>query len=160
MESKVLKSQEKKEEEMSKLKFSGSVGRTMCFLICLLYSHPFLPESSKLASMSLIIQLTWGHYTHSAILLASLMTQTVKNQPAMQETEVWSLGHEDPLEKGMATHSNILAWRIPWTEEPGGLYCYSTWHGISTYIYTEGSWLLTFFVLRNLLKPHNGDDRT
>ena len=40
----------------------------------------------------------------------------------MQETQVQSLGQEDPLEKGMATHSSILAWRIPWTEEPGGLY--------------------------------------
>ena len=45
----------------------------------------------------------------------------VKNPPAMQETQVPSLGWEDPLEKGMATHSGILAWRIPWTEEPGGL---------------------------------------
>ena len=45
----------------------------------------------------------------------------VKNLPAMQETRVRSLGWEDPLEKGMATHSSILAWRIPWTEEPGRL---------------------------------------
>ena len=45
----------------------------------------------------------------------------MKNPPAMQETWVPSLGQEDPLEKGMATHSNILAWRTPWTEEPGGL---------------------------------------
>ena len=45
----------------------------------------------------------------------------VKNLPAMQETPVQSLGQEDPLEKGKATHSSILAWRIPWTEEPGGL---------------------------------------
>ena len=45
----------------------------------------------------------------------------VKNLPAMQETEVQSLGLEDPLEKGMTTHYNILAWRIPWTENPGGL---------------------------------------
>ena len=45
----------------------------------------------------------------------------VKNLPAMQETQVQSLGREDPLEKGMATHSSTLAWRIPWTEEPGGL---------------------------------------
>ena len=45
----------------------------------------------------------------------------IKNLPAMQETRVQSLGHEDPLEKGMATHCSILAWRIPWTEEPGGL---------------------------------------
>ena len=52
---------------------------------------------------------------------SSLVVQTVKNPPAMQETRVWSLGQKDPLEKGMATHSSILAWRIPWTEEPGGL---------------------------------------
>ena len=45
----------------------------------------------------------------------------VKNLPAMQETQVQSLGWEDPLEKGMATHSSVLAWRIPWTEEPAGL---------------------------------------
>ena len=45
----------------------------------------------------------------------------VKNLPATQETQVQSLGQEDPLEKGMATHSSILAWRLPWTEEPGGL---------------------------------------
>ena len=47
--------------------------------------------------------------------------QMVKNLPAIQETWVRSLGVEDPLEKGMATHSTILAWRIPWVEEPGGL---------------------------------------
>ena len=52
---------------------------------------------------------------------ASLVAQAVKNHCAMQETGVWSLGWEDPLEKGMATHSSILAWEIPWTEEPGGL---------------------------------------
>ena len=52
---------------------------------------------------------------------ASLVPQTVKNPPAKQETWVWSLDWEDPLEKGIATHSSILARRIPWTEEPGGL---------------------------------------
>ena len=52
---------------------------------------------------------------------ASLVAQMVKNVPAMQETWVRSLGREDPLKEGMATHSRILAWRIPWTEEPGGL---------------------------------------
>ena len=52
---------------------------------------------------------------------ASLVAQMVKNLPAMQETPVQSLGQEDPLEKGKATHSSILAWRIPWTEEPGRL---------------------------------------
>ena len=52
---------------------------------------------------------------------ASRVAQTVKNLPAMQQTCVRSLGWEDPLEKGMATHSTILAWRLPWTEEPDGL---------------------------------------
>ena len=49
------------------------------------------------------------------------MAQTVKNLPAMKETWVQSLGWEDPLEKGMAAHSSVLAWRISWTEKPGGL---------------------------------------
>ena len=52
---------------------------------------------------------------------ASLVAQLLKNLPAMQKTWVWSLGWEDPLGEGMATHSSILAWRIPWTEEPVGL---------------------------------------
>ena len=52
---------------------------------------------------------------------ASLVVQMVKNLPAMQGIWVLSLGQEDPLEKGMATHSSILAWKIPWTEEPGWL---------------------------------------
>ena len=52
---------------------------------------------------------------------ASLVAQMVKNLLAMQETWVQSLGWEDPLEKGVAIHSSILAWSIPWTEEPGGL---------------------------------------
>ena len=51
----------------------------------------------------------------------SLVTQMVNRLPAMWETRVQSLGQEDPLEKEMATHSNILAWKIPWMEEPGGL---------------------------------------
>ena len=55
------------------------------------------------------------------VLWTSLMVQWVKNPPTMQETQVLSLGQEDPLEKEMATHSSILAWEIPWTEEPGGL---------------------------------------
>ena len=57
-------------------------------------------------------------YVHS---WASVVAQMVKNLSAMQETRVQSLGQEDPWEKGMATHTSILAWRIPWTEEPGGL---------------------------------------
>ena len=50
-----------------------------------------------------------------------LVAQTVKSLPEMQETQVQSLGWEDPLKKEMATHSSILAWRIPWTKEPDGL---------------------------------------
>ena len=50
-----------------------------------------------------------------------MVAQMVKNLPAMQKTQVRSLGWEDPLEKGMATHSTIVAWRIPWTEESGRL---------------------------------------
>ena len=51
----------------------------------------------------------------------SLVAQSVKNLPVVQETQVRSLGWEDPLEKEMATHSSILAWKISWTQEPGGL---------------------------------------
>ena len=54
-------------------------------------------------------------------LLSSLVAQMVKNLPATWEIQVQSLGREDPLEKGMATHSRSLAWEIPWTVEPGGL---------------------------------------
>ena len=53
--------------------------------------------------------------------MVSLVAQKVKNLPAMWETQVQSLGQKDPVEKEQATHSSILAWRIPWTEEPGGL---------------------------------------
>ena len=56
-----------------------------------------------------------------ALFRASLVAQTVKNPPAMQKTRVRSLGWEYSLEKGIATHSSIFAWKIPWTEEPGGL---------------------------------------
>ena len=62
-----------------------------------------------------------GRAIHSSILGVSLVSQRVKYLPAMRETRVQSLGQEDPLEKEMATHSSPLAWRIPWTEEPGRL---------------------------------------
>ena len=63
--------------------------------------------------MSILLCLTiWEHHY---IFRASLVAQLVKNLSAMQETWVWPLGWEDPLEKGKATHSSILAWRIPWT---------------------------------------------
>ena len=57
----------------------------------------------------------------ACIYWASLVAQMVKRLPTIQETQVQSLGWEDPLEKEMATHSSILAWKIPWTEEPGRL---------------------------------------
>ena len=57
----------------------------------------------------------------TSVLGDSLPAQMVKNLPAMRETWVLSLDQEDPLEKGMVTHSKIVAWRIPWTEEPSGL---------------------------------------
>ena len=57
----------------------------------------------------------------SNLYIPTMVAQTVKNLPAMKETWVWSLGWEDPLEKGMTNHSSILVWRIPWTEELGGL---------------------------------------
>ena len=60
-------------------------------------------------------------YTVICAFLASLVAQTVKCLPALPETWVQSLGWEDPLEKEMATHSSILAWKIPWMEEPGRL---------------------------------------
>ena len=66
--------------------------------------------------------------------------QMVKNLPAMQETQVQSLGWEDSLEKGMAIHSSILAWRIPWTEEPGELQV----HGVGESDTTERLTLSTF----------------
>ena len=61
------------------------------------------------------------NYTQKPLKVGPLVAQMVNSLPAMLESQVWSLGREDPLEKGMATHSSILAWRIPWTEEPGGL---------------------------------------
>ena len=73
------------------------------------YFIPNLRENNCLSTFDII--LVW----------ASLVAQAVKNLRAMQETHTQSLGLEDPLEKEMATHSSILAWKIPWTEEPGGL---------------------------------------
>ena len=75
--------------------------------------------SSKRTSMTIDAG-NWGMLGIKMV-LASLVGQMVKNLPAMQKTQVQSLGWEDALEKGMATHSSILAWRIPWTEESGGL---------------------------------------
>ena len=77
----------------------------------------------KLTHPSLLWLITLPSFLNSLFSLyrASLVAQMVKNLPAMQETQVQSLGQEDPLEKEMVTHSSTLAWSIPWTEEPGGL---------------------------------------
>ena len=81
----------------------------------------------------------WNKFL-SALCRASLVAQTVKNLPAIQETQIGSLGQENPLEKGVATHSSILAWRTLWTEEPQ-----ATVHGVtksqtglSTHTHTQG----------------------
>ena len=68
-----------------------------------------------------LAMLQWEIQSYLKITKTSLLAQMVRSLPAMRETWVRSLGWEDPLEEGMATISNILAWRIPWTEEPGGL---------------------------------------
>ena len=72
-----------------------------------------IPGSGRFARerIGYLLQYSW----------ASLVAQTVKNLPAMWATRIQSLGQEDPLEEGMATHSSILAWKIPQTDEPGGL---------------------------------------
>ena len=77
----------------------------------------------------------------------------VKNPPAMQETWVRSMGWEDPLEKEMATHCNILTWRIPWMEEPGGLQ--------STWSQTVGLSDLTFHMdIATVMAPEKNNPRT
>ena len=68
-----------------------------------------------------ILRECWAIPSYDLYEKTSLIAHSVKNLPAMQKTQVRFLGQEDPLEEGMATHSSILAWRIPWTEEPGRL---------------------------------------
>ena len=85
----------------------------------LLLGEPSLPSLPK----TLLARLSQRDYGAGLLMSirASLVAQRLKRLPAMQETWVRSLGWEDPLEKEMATHSSMLAWRIPWMEEPGGL---------------------------------------
>ena len=84
----------------------------MRILSFLYFSESFLSRDFKVLMWLCIFRKFFG---------VSLVALMVKNLPAMQETWVWSLGQEDPLEKEMATYSSILVWRIPWTEEPGRL---------------------------------------
>ena len=96
----------------------------------------FLPAPHPFWALILCRQDVWvqifiyeycSEYAHLFLYLLDLVrifflvSQMVKNFPALQETQVWSLGQEDPLEEETATHSSILAWKIPWTEEPGRL---------------------------------------
>ena len=78
--------------------------------------------STLYCNWSIGILFFWVTNSFSTLVKVSLVAQMVKNLSAMPEIWFWSLGQEGPLEKGIATHSNILAWRIPWIEEPGGLY--------------------------------------
>ena len=105
------------------------IGYTVCLCTYLgICSHPSLNQFVFLLFSSLMNsvnpQYVFTAYLNKLLLIrASLVAQRVKRLPAMLETRVRSLGWEYPLEKEMATHSSILAWRIPWTEEPG----YSPW---------------------------------
>ena len=86
-----------------------------------IFSEIFLCVASVLPSLCVFISPFVLGIKTCYVSGSFLVVQMVKNLLAMQKTQVWSLGQEDPLEKGMATHSNILAWRIPCTEEPGRL---------------------------------------
>ena len=106
-------------------------------------ARPELPEN---VSFSLLVcdWLCWALFWAWAPLVA----QSVKNLPAVLETQVQSLGWEDPLEKGMATHSSILTWRSPWTEEPGGLQS----KGLQSQ--TRLKWLSKHTCMRTLVYPN------
>ena len=105
----------------------GCVGVGVCVCVCVLESRGCIPQSHgwkdigyakcwiKESLLKRIFPEVWAGCTGFP------SSSAVKNLPAMQETQVWSLGQEDPLEKELATHSSILAWRSPWTEEIGGL---------------------------------------
>ena len=78
-------------------------------------------ERKTVLTILLHLTLIFLYFIRFFFFWTSLVAQMVRNLPTKQETWIWSLGREDPLEKGMATHSSILAWRILWTEESGGL---------------------------------------
>ena len=94
-----------------------------CLFMCLLAMSVFSEISSLVKSLlKSFVHFIVGVFVVLLISFrASLVAQKVKNPPTMQETWVWSLSWEDPQDKGMATHSSVLTWRIPWTEELGGL---------------------------------------
>ena len=88
-------------------------------ILCHLLLLPSIFSSIRVFSIESVLCIRWPNYwSFSFSISPTLVAQFVENLPAMQETWVWFLGWEDPLEKEMAAHSNVLAWRIPWTEEP------------------------------------------
>ena len=99
---------------------------------------PLPPDHIVIICLNLWSSL-WLNHRSSLNLWVSLVAQSVKGLPTMQETQVQSLGQENPLEKEMATHSSTLAWKIPWTEEPHRLQCMGlqrVWHNWVTSLIT------------------------
>ena len=96
-------------------------GRVGMLTACVLLYRKSKLKAQVLSGASLVAQMVKNPKAQ-VLSGASLVAQMVKNLPAKQETRVGSLGQEDPLQEGMATHSSFLAWRIPWTEESGGLH--------------------------------------
>ena len=92
------------------------MARLVCVCVCILEGN-----SKSIIYKCLINIGILENLPNSTVERASLGAQSVKNLPAMQESRVQSLGREDPLEKGITTHSSILAWKISWTEKSGGL---------------------------------------
>ena len=95
-----------------------NVGRSTLYNML---AEEFFPQIHVVIWDFLCVITKTGQFKTPSLMWASLVAQRVKHLPAMWETWVPSLGQEDPLEKEMVTHSSILAWRIPWTEEPGRL---------------------------------------
>ena len=93
----------------------------ICIAISVHMSENFINVQFTREILTLVLYFSFRLFYLYGLNWASLVAQMVKNPPAMQETQVQSLGWENPLEKGMAIHSSILAWRIPWTEESGRL---------------------------------------
>ena len=87
--------------------------------------YPFPTDFCATKSCTIFLGKHQSYSVHfiMSIIWTSLVGQTVKCLPTMRETWVLSLGQKDPLEKEMTTHSSILAWKIPWAQEPGGLQC-------------------------------------
>ena len=125
----------------------GTWQRRFCYLLVLAFFLSFLFSCHAFPSLVCSkVRLSIG---------AFLVAQMVKNLPAGQETQVQSLGWEDPLEKEMATHSRILAWRVPWTEDLGGLHSMglqSVRHDWATNTHSLG-YLLQLFAQSPQLKP-------